>query len=231
MARYQCVFFDLDHTLWDYESNCAETLQELYHRYGLEQRGIVSFPEFLKTFFNVNNRLWDDYDRGHIHRDVLRLERFHRVLKEAGVDDYEMSLRLSHDYISESPLGKKLMPQAIETLDYLAGAYPLYIITNGFDEIQSAKLASSGIDKYFKKIITSEQAGHKKPEREIFDYALKQDGFLSHQAIMIGDNLLTDMAGARHADVDHVFFNPNNVSHQEPVTYEINRLGELRGIL
>ena len=231
MSRYQCVFFDLDHTLWDYESNCAETLQELYHRYELEHRGVSSFPEFLKTFFKVNNHLWDDYDRGHIHRDVLRFERFHRVLKEVGVDDYEMSLRLSHDYVSESPTGKNLMPQAIETLDYLVSTYPLYIITNGFDEIQSRKLASSGIQKYFKKIITSEQAGHKKPEREIFDYALKQDGFLSHQAIMIGDNLLTDMAGARNAQLDHVFFNPNKIPHQESVTYEITSLPELRAIL
>ncbi len=231
MSRYQCVFFDLDHTLWDYDSNCAATLQELYRRYGLENRGVTSFPEFLKTFFRVNNTLWDNYDRGHIHRDVIRLERFHRVLKEAGIDDYEMSLRLSHDYLSESPRGKNLMPQAIETLDYLARTYPLYIITNGFDEIQSTKLASSGIHTYFKKIITSEQAGHKKPQREIFDYALKQDGYLSHQAIMIGDNLLTDMAGARNAEVDHVFFNPNKVKHEEAVTYEISRLVELRDIL
>jgi len=231
MSRYQCVFFDLDHTLWDYESNCAETLSALYHRYGLEQRGVASFTAFLETFFKVNNHLWDDYDRGHIHRDVLRYERFHRVLKEVGVEDYEMSLQLSHDYVSESPAGKNLMPQAIETLDYLASTYPLYIITNGFDEIQSRKLTSSGIHKYFKKIITSEQAGHKKPERGIFDYALKQDGFLSHQAIMIGDNLLTDMAGARNAQLDHVFFNPGKTIHQEPVTYEINSLPELRGIL
>lgn len=231
MSRYQCVFFDLDHTLWDYESNCAETLQELYRRYGLEHRGVASFPEFLKTFFRINNHLWDDYDRGHIHRDVLRFERFHRVLKEVGVDDYEMSLRLSHDYVSESPGGKNLMPQAIETLDYLVSAYPLYIITNGFDEIQSKKLASSGIHKYFKKIITSEQAGYKKPQREIFDYALRQDGFQSHQAIMIGDNLLTDMAGARNAQLDHVFFNPGKIIHQESVTYEINNLEELKSIL
>jgi YjjG family noncanonical pyrimidine nucleotidase len=231
VPRYQCVFFDLDHTLWDYETNSSETLFDLYHRYELLHKGVTSFPEFFKTFIRVNNQLWDDYDRGHIHRDVLRLERFHRVLKEAGVDDFEMSLRLSKDYLSESPKGKNLMPQTLETLDYLVSTYPLYIITNGFDEIQSTKLASSGILKYFKKIFTSEQVGHKKPEREIFDYALKQNGFLSHQAIMIGDNLLTDMAGARNAEVDHVFFNPNKISHQESVTYEINSLHELKNIL
>ena len=163
MVAYQCVFFDLDHTLWDYETNCAETLQDIFHRYELQHRGVISFPEFLKAFLNVNNSLWEQYDRGHIGHESIRYERFHRILKEVGVDDYEMSLRLSKHYVSESPKGKNLMPQAIEILDYLAASYPLYIITNGFAEIQSTKLASSGIGKYFKKIITSEQAGHRKP--------------------------------------------------------------------
>jgi putative hydrolase of the HAD superfamily len=231
MPGYQCVFFDLDHTLWDYETNSAETLKELYDRYGLKHRTAASFPEFIKTFARINNDLWDKYDRGHIHRDVLRYERFHRILKEAGVDDYEMSLRISRDYLSESPRGKNLIPQAVETLDYLVTDYPLFIITNGFDEIQLTKLTSSGIDKYFKKIITSEQAGHKKPAREIFDYALAQNGFHSHQAVMIGDNLLTDMAGARNAEIDHVFFNPKGAAHEEPVTYEIKCLQELKDFL
>ncbi len=231
MAGYQCVFFDLDHTLWDYETNCAEAMAVLYHRYELELRTTASFPEFLRTFIRINNALWDQFDRGQIHRDVLRYERFHRILKEVGVDDYEMSLQLSRDYLSESPKGKNLIPQAIETLDYLAAGYPLYIITNGFDEIQLTKLASSGIDKYFKKIITSEQAGHKKPAREIFDYALAKNGFHSHQAVMIGDNLLTDMAGARNAEMDHVFFNPTRAPHEDPVTYEISSLQELKDIL
>jgi putative hydrolase of the HAD superfamily len=231
MPRYSSIFFDLDHTLWDYETNCAQTLADLYHRYALQDQGIATFETFLKTFISVNNELWDNYDRGHIHRDVIRFERFHRILKEVGVDNYEMSLRLSGDYVTESPKGKNLMPHAAETLDYLAASYSLYIITNGFDEIQSTKVASGGIDKYFKKIITSELAGHKKPSREIFDYALRHEGIQPRDAIMIGDNLLTDMAGARNAELDHVFFNPNKVPHEEPVTFEIRSLSELRNIL
>lgn len=231
MAGYRCVFFDLDHTLWDYETNCAETLHSMYHHYELEQRGVDSFPGFLKSFVSVNNALWDQYDRGMIPHEAIRYDRFHRILKEVGVDDFDLSLLLSKHYMLESPKGKNLVPQAIETLDYLVANYPLYIITNGFSEIQSVKLAASGIKKYFKKVITSEQAGYKKPARQIFDYALNQNGFHSHQAIMIGDNLLTDMTGARNAEIDHVFFNPNKVGCMEPVTYEIHRLSELKNIL
>ena len=231
MPGYQCVFFDLDHTLWDYETNCSETLSAMYHHYELEHLGVPSFPEFLKSFVSVNNALWDQYDRGLIQHEAIRYDRFHRILKEVGVDDYDMSLKMSKHYMTESPKGKNLMPQAIETLDYLVANYPLYIITNGFSEIQSVKLASSGLEKYFKKVITSEQAGHKKPAREIFDFALNQIGFHSHQAIMIGDNLTTDIGGARNAEIDHVFFNPSKVLHAELVTYEISGLEELKDIL
>lgn len=231
MPAYQCVFFDLDHTLWDYETNSAEALQEIYHFYELQHLGVASFPEFLKAFVAVNNALWDQYDRGHIQHDEIRNNRFHRILKEVGVDNYDMSLRLSRHYVTESPKGKNLVPDALETLEYLADRYPLYIITNGFAEIQSTKLNSAGIGKYFRKIITSEQAGHRKPSRGIFDYALNQIGFHSHQAIMIGDNLLTDIAGARNAEMDHVFYNPNRIVFEEPVTFEIRNLLELKAIL
>src|SRR5271154_6883060 len=186
MSRYQCVFFDLDHTLWDYETNSAEALLELYQRYDLAKRGAHSFQNFLKTFITINTELWDLYDRGQIHRDVLRYDRFHRILSEGGIDDYPMSLSFSNDYLTESPRKRNLMPGSIEILEYLSARYPMYIITNGFDEIQSTKLASSGIEKYFKKIITSERAGHKKPAREIFDFALSENSHRAEEAIMVG---------------------------------------------
>jgi putative hydrolase of the HAD superfamily len=231
MKQYQCVLFDLDHTLWDYVINCSEALDDLYHRYGLSARGVPTHRQFHETFTRVNNELWDKYDRGLIHRDVIRLERFHRVFMEFGLDDMPMSLKVSGDYLKESPTRGNLIPHAKEILDYLFPTYPLFVITNGFDEIQATKLSSSGIEKYFKKVFTSEKVGHKKPSREIFDHVLKEFGFQSHQAIMIGDNLLTDIAGARNADVDQVFFNPEKIAHDEKVTYEISRLEELRNIL
>ena len=229
--RYKCILFDLDHTLWDYETNSAETLHELFQQYNLKEKGIGSFDKLFQTFVSINTSLWDQYDTGKIHRDVIRNERFHKILLALGVDDYALSLDLSNNYVSEAPKKGALMPNTIEVLDHLAAKYPLCIITNGFEEIQSTKLVSSGITHYFKSVVTSARAGHKKPAKEIFEFALAENGFRASEAIMIGDNLLTDMAGAKNASIDAVYFNPNKISHQETVAYEITDLLELKSIV
>ncbi len=212
MKKYKCILFDLDHTLWDYETNSREALSELYRQFGLGGRGVHE-PDFLQTFYVINNELWDLYDRGLLHRDIIRNERFHRILMAHGVDDYPMSLQFSHAYLENSPKKKSLMDGCLETLDYLLPKYSMVIVTNGFDEIQSTKLRSSGIDHYFKDVVTSARAGHKKPAKEIFEFALRENNAAAGETIMIGDNLLTDIAGAKNASVDTVFYNPNLLAH------------------
>jgi YjjG family noncanonical pyrimidine nucleotidase len=231
MKSYRCILFDLDHTLWDYETNSTETLEELFHHHKLSETGMPSLPDFLKTFETVNTRLWTLYDIGQIHRDVIRYDRFHKIMLEMGVDNYELSLTLSNDYVDRSPKKGALMPNAIEVLDYLQSKYPMTIVTNGFDEIQSVKMASSGITSYFKSVVTSARAGHKKPSKEIFEFALAESGFTAAETIMIGDNLLTDIGGARNASLDTVYFNPNKIPHQEKTEFEISDLKELLNIL
>ncbi|MCU0420807.1 MAG: YjjG family noncanonical pyrimidine nucleotidase [Cyclobacteriaceae bacterium] len=228
---YQAVLFDLDHTLWDYETNSREALHDLFHRYHLPGKTRAGFQAFYDSFVDVNTRIWHRYDRGEISRDVIRYERFHQVFKRVGIDHYELSLKFSHDYVSESPSRSHLMPHAKDVLAYLQGRYKLYIITNGFDEIQATKLHASGIASFFSRVVTSETAGCKKPSPEIFQLALDHAGIDSAKAIMIGDNLLTDMAGARNARIDTVFFNPHQTEHREPVTHEIQSLHELMHIL
>jgi YjjG family noncanonical pyrimidine nucleotidase len=230
MKTYKCILFDLDHTLWDYETNSREALSELYTQFGLAERGVRE-PDFLQTFYVINNKLWDLYDRGVLHRDVIRKERFHRILMAQGIDDYEMSLKFSNAYLEHSPKKRNLMEGCKETLDYLLPKYTMVIVTNGFDEIQSTKLLASGIHHYFKDIVTSARAGYKKPAKEIFEFALKENKAQACETIMIGDNLLTDIAGAKNALIDTVFFNPSKIKHDSKVDYEIETLTELRRIL
>lgn len=230
MKSYRCVLFDLDHTLWDYETNSSETLRELFTHYRLEEKGI-GLSAFLETFVTVNTQLWEQYDTGKIGRDVIRFERFHGIFQQLGLTDYELSLKFSDDYVMESPKKGRLMPYALETLDYLNNKYPMVIVTNGFDEIQATKISSSGIQHYFKSVVTSARAGFKKPAREIFEFALAEHGFTTADAIMIGDNLLTDIGGAHNASLDTVFYNPNKVIHQEKPLHEIHSLDQLMTIL
>ena len=228
---YKCVIFDLDHTLWDYDKNCAEALGELYERKGLKEKGITSFEQLLDMFMEMNAQMWDQYDLGLIQQDVIRYQRFHRVLLALGVDDYRLSLSMSGEYVALSPTKKNLVPNARAVLDYLKGKYRLLIVTNGFEDIQATKLASSGIDNYFDGVVTSEMAGHKKPARGIFDFALAMGNYRAHEVIMVGDNLNADIKGAHNASIDSVYFNHRKKAHGAEVKHEISDLIELKSIL
>jgi putative hydrolase of the HAD superfamily len=229
--KYKCVFFDLDHTLWDYEANSRDTLQELYDIHQLARNGIARFDAFHAVFKQVNQELWNLYDRGLIDSAVIRKERFRKIFDSFNVDNPDLALQLSQDYIRESPKKGKLITGAEEVLQYLARNYTLTIITNGFDEVQHTKIASARLAPFFHHIITSDRAGCKKPARGIFDVALSVNKVAASEAIMVGDNLLTDIAGARNASLDSVFFNPNGLKHEADVAYEISNLTELCSLL
>ena len=231
VKKYCTVFFDLDHTLWDYETNSCATLTELHAHYNLHEKGITNVQAFLDQFRTVNNELWDLFDTGRIASDVIRKERFRRILGHFGVVDEKLDRELSADYLDQCPRKGQLMPYATEILDYLTGRYKLTVITNGFDEIQQLKLAAGNLHGYFDHIITSQKAGHRKPAREIFEFALQHNDTQCHEAIMIGDNLITDIGGARRANIDAVFFNSEQRSHNERLDFEINSLLELKRIL
>lgn len=228
--QYKCIFFDLDHTLWDYECNARETLLELHSAYQLLAKGI-QFEEFHRHFKIVNFRLWELYDRGLIDHGIIRHERFKQILEPFHAYEEKLCAELSEEYLYACPKKAALVPFAKEVLEYLSAHYNLTVVTNGFEEIQAVKLISGNITHYFDHVITSQKAGFKKPSREIFDYALSVNNLRCHEVIMVGDNLLTDIGGARNASIDTVFFNPASVVHSEEITHEIRCLSELQHIL
>lgn len=228
---YRTLFFDLDHTLWDYETNARDTLLELYDSYALQASGVSNFNEFHLQFMEVNGKLWHLYDHGKIDSEVIRKERFKMILAQFKIADERLSLKLSEDYLYVCPRKGHLMPHALQTLEYLSGSYSLTVITNGFDDIQRIKLEAGNITDFFTHIITSQKAGHKKPAREIFQFAMDVNAVSPANTVMIGDNLLTDIAGAKNASIDSIFFNPDKLVHQEKVTHEIHSLHELCSLL
>lgn len=229
--RYNHIFFDLDHTLWDFDTNSYLTLKELYVKHGLEARGVRSFEGFVERYRQINNEMWGQYSKGTITKESLRSERFYRALFEHGVDDQELSITIGNEYITLGPVKTALFPFTVEALTYLHAKYGLYILTNGFEEVQHLKLDSSKIRHYFKEIVTSERAGYKKPDKRIFEYALDLAKADENEVLMIGDTLDVDIAGARDAGIDQVYFNPSGLKHSEKVTYEINCLSELMNLL
>lgn len=230
--KYKCIFFDLDHTLWDYETNSRETLFELYDTYKLHEKGVTDKQSLYAQFRKVNLELWDLYDRELVNHDYIRIERFKQILEHFNAYDEKLSTDISVDYLRICPCKGNLMPFAIEVLDYLLEKkYRLTVVTNGFEEIQSMKLASGKIARYFDFVVTSQKAGHRKPSEKIFQYAMAANNTVCDEVMMVGDNLITDIGGARKMNIDSVFFNPEKIAHNSPVHREISCLSELKEML
>lgn len=230
MKKYKHIYFDLDRTIWDFDKNSRVTLNDIFEKYHLNKI-FKSFDLFYLTYEKHNEILWNDYREGKIKKSILSYKRFSLALEEFGVDNVKLAKQIAQDYITISPTKKQLFPFANETLEYLHQKYKLYIITNGFNEVQFTKLKNSDLEKYFSRVFTSEDAGAQKPNPLIFQYALEKAKANKDESIMIGDDLQVDVLGAKNVGLDQVYFNPENIKHSENITHEINSLKELQEIL
>jgi putative hydrolase of the HAD superfamily len=231
MKKYRHIFFDLDRTLWDFETNSNETLQDIIGKYSLTDRGIPSFSAFKDVYTQFNTMLWGMYLKGDLIKEKLNFQRFNLTLETFGIYDGLLASNIADDYVEMSPLRTNLFPHAIELLDYLHGQYNLHIITNGFEEVQYKKLELSGMNKYFGHVITSEDAGAKKPNEIIFNYALGKTGAIAGESLMIGDEIEIDLLGARAVGLDQMYVNYPGKAHKESFTFEVRSLAEIITIL
>lgn len=231
MKKYKTLFFDLDHTLWDFEKNSAEALAEIFEDLKLNHLGIPNAHDFILNYKMHNHECWEKYRNGLISKDDLRFVRFELALKDFDVDNRDLAVKIGEEYVLRSPFKTNLFPKAIETLDYLQDHYKMYIITNGFEEIQSIKLNKSGLEKYFSEVITSEKAGFRKPHPQIFELALSTSKNTPEEVLMIGDDLEADIIGAHQMQIDTILFDPHQ-SHREEKRFKvINELSELKMLL
>lgn len=228
---YRHLFFDLDNTLWDFETNSQETLTELYERHRLKELGVPTAGLFIETYRHRNQMMWEQYRLGKLTKESLRNDRFPLTFWDMGLDAALAPPALADDYVRESPRKNRLFPGAVETLGYLHGRYRLHIITNGFDEVQHIKLEASGIRQFFDAVIISEHTGYKKPDINIFRYAMDHTQSRAGECLMIGDGLEIDVLGAQNAGWHSVYFNPGKQAHDRHTTYEIHALPELRTFL
>ncbi|MBP6732611.1 MAG: YjjG family noncanonical pyrimidine nucleotidase [Chitinophagales bacterium] len=231
MKVYKHIFFDLDHTLWDFDTNSKKALQQIFDEQKLSTRGIPSFENFHNRYVPINDRYWAKFHNQIVSKEKLRLGRFHDTLKEFGLDDEALADVMATAYLDISPMMTELFVDTIDVLTYLQAKYKLHLITNGFAEPQWKKVENSGLKPFFEHIIISEEVGTQKPDKKIFEIAMERAGTHKDECIMIGDNYNTDIVGARNAGLDQIYFNPKKPHKREPATYEISALLELKGIL
>ena len=229
--KYRHLFFDLDHTLWDFEANARVTLLELYETMQLKERGVNDFDLFHKNYLAHNEKLWERYRNGFIKQEELRLKRMWLALLDFKIADDMLTKNMSTQFLELLPTRTILFPYAIEILEYLTNKkYELHLITNGFEKTQHSKLKYSGLDKYFKEVITSEGSNSLKPNKEIFDFAFKKTGASPAESIMLGDSIDVDIIGAMKAGIDQVFINHLDIPIDIKPTYTVISLKELEKI-
>lgn len=230
--KYKHLFFDLDHTLWDFDTNAKEALHDIFIHFEMQNKIQGSFVDFYTAYLHHNKILWDRYHNGFITADELKWKRMWRTLLDFKIGEEKLARQMSNYFLEILPIKTKVFPYTFEILTYLKEKkYELHLITNGFEKTQWKKLDSSGLSGYFKEIITSEGSNSLKPKKEIFDYALHKAKALLKESLMLGDNLDADIQGAINARMDNVFVNHINEKTTLQPTYTIYHLQELENIL
>jgi len=233
--KYKHLFFDLDHTIWDFEANSRTTLVELYEEMKLKERGVDDFDLFHKNYLAHNERLWERYRKGFVKQEELRVKRMWLSLLDFKIADELLAKKMGDRFLEMLPTRTILFPYTIEILDYLTDkSYELHLITNGFEHTQHSKLKHSGLSSYFKQVITSEGSNSLKPKKEIFDFAFQKTGATPDESIMIGDTMEVDILGAMNAGIDQIHVNhltnePLSINGKLP-THTIYSLKELERI-
>jgi len=230
-GKYRHLFFDLDHTLWDFEANSKSTLKELHTALRLHERGVDDFDLFHKNYLQHNEKLWERYRNGYIKQEELRVKRMWLSLLDFKIADDELAQEMSVRFLDMLPTRTILFPYTKEILEYLQDkGYILHLITNGFEKIQHNKLMYSGLSTFFKEVITSEGSGSLKPNKEIFEFALKRSNANVGESIMIGDSIEVDIVGAKNAGIDQVYVNHLGIEPEIRPTYTVGSLKELERI-
>lgn len=225
------IFFDLDHTIWDFDKNAEETLQELYYKYKFDHLfGQQRADLFIETYTLNNHRVWALYHHGKIDKPTLRKRRFADTFSQLGVDPALFPLEFEEEYLQICPTKTNLFPHAHETLIYLKNKYNLHLISNGFKEACELKLKHSQLRDYFKTIVISEIFGVNKPDPRIFEYALNNGQAQKTTSIMIGDNIDADVRGAMNAGLEAIYFNSTGAEKPGDIHHMIVDLKELQHI-
>jgi len=230
--KYRHLFFDLDHTLWDFETNAKQAMAELFNSLMLPEKGIPGFDAFYERYSYHNHRLWDRYTKGFIKQDELRWKRMWLALLDFKLADEPLSRRMASEFLELLPTKNTLFPYTIEILQYLQQKnYKMHLVTNGFEKVQYGKIRLAKLDVFFDQVITSEASNSLKPNKEIFEYAFVKTGALAEESVMIGDNQDADIEGGINAGMDTIFVNHLHVVPYTNPTYIVYHLKELQNIL
>ncbi|KGN97597.1 HAD family hydrolase [Porphyromonas gingivicanis] len=225
------LFIDLDDTLWATYQNSQESMYEVYKKHNWSEY-ISDYETFWQRYWSINEGLWEEYRQGRINKHQLKTERFRKLFSGIKEWDDNAILSFNNDFLTGTTTKTALVPGGIEVLSYLHRYYRIYILSNGFREVQSAKINRSGLAPYIDRIILSEDAGCNKPHRGIFQYAFSVTNSRGSESIMIGDSWEADIEGAHNASIPSIWFNPKeNPLPQQSKAEPLHIIKDLKELL
>lgn len=225
--QYKHIFFDLDHTLWDFDKNAKASLTDVFYKFDLRRFGVKNVEHFQEIYMPINQRMWGEYRRGEIDAETVKIGRFQETFKLFNVVDHGLTKEVKEFYLKQLPVKGALMPNTLDTLNYLKSKYELHIVTNGFRAVTDEKISFSNIGSFFKSTLSAEEVGVLKPNKEVFERALSMNNTNSTESLFVGDSIIADVEGARGVGMDQVLFNPHKKAHTSNPTYEISDIGEM----
>ncbi len=227
---YTTLFFDLDHTLWDFETNSKISLEINFRQFQME-RFFDSFEQFFALYHEKNAELWALYRKNEISKEFLTKERFLFPLREVGAEQEKLAEEFGKSYLNILAEQTNLIEGCVETLEYTREKYQLYILSNGFKEVQFKKLKNADIFRFFDGVVLSDDIGINKPDVRLFQHALHRAKCDARACAFVGDDWEADIVGAKNAGIDQVFFNPQRRKTPFAATYDIKKLIEIKEIL
>lgn len=228
----QHIFFDLDNTLWDHRRNAKLALEDLFNREQIREKYSLTFEEFHKECFTVNENLWAQIRDGEIDKEYIRKFRFYNTFLFFGIDDFELAQRFEINFLDEIVSYNHLVEGAFELLEYLSQKkYRLHVLSNGFKEVTYRKCELSGIKNYFETITSADEINIRKPHPEIFEYALSKSGTKKAESVIIGDDWIADIEGGLAFGMKAIFFDVFNDNYTAEHVKTVKKLSEIHELL
>ena len=227
--KIQHIFFDLDNTLWDHRRNAYLTLKDIFETQQVSLRYKLDFEEFHQEYFTINERLWEQIRDGEIDKEYLRKHRFYDSFLFFGIDDFELAQAFERNFLDEILNYNDLVEGAFEILEYLHDkGYKMHILSNGFQEVTHKKCELSGIQNYFETSTSADEINIRKPKPEIYKYALDKAGVTAAESLMIGDDWIADVEGAKSFGLSVIYFDVFDDKFEADEVKVIKKLIELR---
>ncbi len=218
------IFFDLDHTLWDFDKNSKESYAFIFQKNNID----INIDTFLNSYSEINHQYWKLYRENKVTKAALKHGRLHDTFKKINHSiSKELINILAEEYLENLSNYNHLFEGTIKILEYLKPKYKLHIITNGFHEIQFKKMQNANLLNYFDTVVTSESTGVKKPNPKIFFHALKQANAKTYESVMIGDSLEADIYGAKNVGISALYFNQETQKIPKSIL-QIKKLNEIK---